>query len=411
MIHVCYGFRDNTGHYSKFAGTSMLSLLENTQEEVTVHILHDNTLTDDNREKFSAIAARYNQAVNFYNVDELLPKRIAKIFQLVPGLEKMVSTVGAFYKLLIPQVLPKTINKVVFLDPDTIVNLDIKELWKTRLGKTLLGVVPEANNGVNTEKAFLLCSEGTVAPEDYFNGGVLLMNLRFLRDETKTIIKGIRFRGENPKHRWLEQTVLNYCFSKNTVKLPVQFNCFVRKERAAAQPTVSEQIYHYSGGASRPRLNMNDPFNRLWMKYFIKTPWFDVDAFARLYAGLQKNLGTGQKNSSLDLARILPGKIRAFFVEEANLDKMKALFEIKDYEEVIVAKDEASIKQLLGAMESCKGSCVFFITTEKLAKKNFSPEQLIKAGFVEGKDFLKAWELLSDTQVSSFDSYSLIEKL
>ena len=29
MIHVCYGLNDKTGFYSKFVGTSMLSLFEN----------------------------------------------------------------------------------------------------------------------------------------------------------------------------------------------------------------------------------------------------------------------------------------------------------------------------------------------------------------------------------------------
>ncbi|MBR0060621.1 MAG: hypothetical protein IJP68_03985, partial [Selenomonadaceae bacterium] len=111
MIHVCFALRDETGKGSKFVGTSMFSMFQNnskSEASITVHILHDNTLTDDNRDKFSYLAGRFGQLVKFYNVDELLPKRIAKIFQLVPGLEKMVSTVGAFYKLLIPQVLPKT---------------------------------------------------------------------------------------------------------------------------------------------------------------------------------------------------------------------------------------------------------------------------------------------------------------
>ena len=30
MIHVCYCFRDKTGHYAKFAGISLLSVFENT---------------------------------------------------------------------------------------------------------------------------------------------------------------------------------------------------------------------------------------------------------------------------------------------------------------------------------------------------------------------------------------------
>ena len=75
MIHVCFGLYDKTGRYSKFTGTAMLSLFENTSADVTVHILHDDTLTQDNREKFIYLAGRYNQAVKFYNVEELCPTR------------------------------------------------------------------------------------------------------------------------------------------------------------------------------------------------------------------------------------------------------------------------------------------------------------------------------------------------
>ena len=58
MIHVCYGLYDKNGHYSKFTGTSILSMFENTNEDVTVHILHDNTLTQENRDKFIYIAGK-----------------------------------------------------------------------------------------------------------------------------------------------------------------------------------------------------------------------------------------------------------------------------------------------------------------------------------------------------------------
>ena len=71
MIHVCFGLYDKTGSYSKFTGTAMLSLFDNTTSNVTVHILHDNTLTNDNREKFSYVAGRYGQRVKFYNVEKL----------------------------------------------------------------------------------------------------------------------------------------------------------------------------------------------------------------------------------------------------------------------------------------------------------------------------------------------------
>ena len=74
MIHVCFALRDETGYSAKFVGTAMLSMFENIFKplpSITVHILHDNTLTADNRSKFSYLAGRYGQQVKFYNVVEL----------------------------------------------------------------------------------------------------------------------------------------------------------------------------------------------------------------------------------------------------------------------------------------------------------------------------------------------------
>ncbi len=54
MIHVCYAMRDESGKYSKFVGTSMLSMFENTREKITVHLIHDSTLSHESRKKVRA---------------------------------------------------------------------------------------------------------------------------------------------------------------------------------------------------------------------------------------------------------------------------------------------------------------------------------------------------------------------
>lgn len=95
MIHVCYGLYDKDGRYSKFAGTSVCSMFENTKSEVTVHILHDNTLTADNRDKFLILAKRYNQTINFYNVEETCADKIAKMRRLIPAIENARVSIGA----------------------------------------------------------------------------------------------------------------------------------------------------------------------------------------------------------------------------------------------------------------------------------------------------------------------------
>ena len=322
----------------------------------------------------------------------------------------MSVTIGAFYKVLIPQVLPKDVDKAVFIDPDVIVNLDINELWQFDLEDKYLGVVTEKANGVNSNKSFLLCSEGIVKEEDYFNCGVLLMNLNPLRKEEQKIMEGIEFRGQNPQHKYLEQTVLNYCFSERTLKLPLKFNSFVRKERSAEKPALASKIYHYGGNFSKPRMDMKDTFNRLWINCFAKSPWFDAEIFGRLYTTFQR-VGNDRKDLPLTLVKVMPGKMRAFFVEPDNLKSVKETFSIKDYEEIIPAENEDSIKKLIDTMKACKGACVFFIMTEKFLQKNFPFDRLTKEGFKENRDFFKGWTLTAEVQNTSFDSLPLINAM
>lgn len=410
MIHVCFCFHDKTGNYAKFAGTSMLSLFENTGSEVTVHILHDNTLTLDNRENFSYVAGHYRQRVKFYNLDEICPEKIAEIVNLVPEVENAKVTVGAFYKLLIPQALPKDINKAIFIDPDTIINLDINELWQTDLADKALGVVPATENGTDCQKSFRLCREGIVDGEDYFNTGVLVMNLNVLRGEEKTIMKGVKFRGKNPAHKFLEQTVLNYCFSTRTVKLKARFNWFVKNARKDKQRDFSGKIFHYVDGSSRMGLDMSDPLNRLWMNYFIKTPWFNAETFGRLYTNLKK-IRNDLKDFALNFSTTISGKTRVFFVEPKKVEDIKKIFSIRDDEKIILAENEDSVNQLVDAMKNSADTGVFFITMEKLQKKNFPFDLLKQEGFTEGKNFIKAWHFLPGDQNAPSASYPIIETM
>ena len=271
----------------------------------------------------------------------------------------------------------------------------------------MLGVVTEKENGANPNKAFLLCSEGVVKSEDYFNTGVLLMNLKALRGEEEKIMRGVKFRGDNPQHKFFEQTVLNYCFSEQTLKLPNKFNRFVREERSQ---NPGKKIYHYSGGTSRMGLDTNDSFNKLWLDYFIRTPFFDESTMARLYAGLAK-IRNDLRDSSLRMSRILSGKTRAFFVEPAKEAAIRKIFAIDKDESVILAENKDSLKKLLDAMKAAEGQCVFFIMTERFLKKPFPFEQLKNEGLADGKDFLKAWRYLPTKRDVPFNSYPLVEIL
>ena len=286
MIHVCFSLHDKTGVYSKFTGTAMLSLLENINTppppvSVFIHLLHDNTLTDDNRDKFIQIAERYGASLKFYNVEELVNKddELIQKINLIHSDDPRFS-VAMFYRFFIHRLLPASVEKIIYLDSDIVVNLDIKEFWQIDLINEPLGVIPEILLGVQPKKASMCCRDGFVAPEDYFNSGVLLMNLKVLRNEENTLLRGIEFRAEHPEYTLYDQEILNYCFAARALKLPMKYNCMVKNIRRNGEMTIERRIYHYAGRGFSLGIDMNDPFNYLWMSYFIKTPWFGVDVVA-----------------------------------------------------------------------------------------------------------------------------------
>ena len=405
MMHVCFGLHDKTGHYSKFTGTAMLSIFENTNSEVTVHILHDNTLTQDNREKFIYLAGRYGQAVKFYNVEKLFADKIKDLEKLLPLKKDPTRTIGMFFRFLISDLL--MIKKTIYLDSDIVVNLDINELWQTELGDAPLAAVPEMRSYVPTNSVHYLCREGFVKAEDFFNSGVLIMNLEKFRLEEDKLKLGIKFKTEHPECDGNDQPILNYCFAEQTVKLPLKFNVLVEYARMNNDFETKERICHYITSV-RGRgygLDSNDPFNRLWIKYFVKTPWFDAETIGRLYAAVQ-NLHVELKQTMINLSAAMSGKTRAFILFEKDLNTLVKNFSVRNDEEVILVKVGFPLEKMINVMNASRNEKIFFIMLP-----NFPYQILIQAGFVEGKDFFNAYNFLSEAQGVPLNSYQLIKSM
>ena len=408
MIHVCFSLHDKTGRYSKFTGTTILSIFENTNSEVTIHILHDNSLTAENRDKFIYLAGRYGQYMKFYNVEKSCADKIAEINELIPAVKDSYFTVGAFYRLFTPVLFPSDVDKIIYLDSDIIVNLDLKELWKIDLGDKILAAVPEILS-YKTKKimnaGFPLCADGIVKFEDYFNSGVLLMDLNLFRNAESAIMQGIRFCAQNFRYiGYVDQDVLNYCFSTKALNLPSKFNQSTQFSRIENE-SPAKKIYHYSGGSFGlgVGLDISDPFNCLWTDYFIKSPWFDTDSMGRLYEGFKK-LQTEQKKSEINLSATMSGKTRAFIVFEDELDKLVENFSVKNEEEIFVIKTGTPLEKIIELMNALHGEKVFFIMLPE-----FPFNLLTEAGFVQGKDFLNAYDFFSDIQAKQ--AYQLIKEM
>lgn len=410
MIHVCFGLHDRTRRYAKFTGTAMLSLFDNTKSAVTVHILHDNTLTSDSRDKFTYLAVQYNQRVKFYNVEELCAGKIYEMIRLVPDIKIARVSIGAFYRLLIPQLLPSDISKCIYLDSDMLVNLDIEELWQTELDDKPLAAVRELDANAYNYKNFdaaqkYLLNEGFVKYEDYFNSGVLVMNLKYLRNAEEFIMSGVKWRGEHNQCNCFDQDIWNYLFAKNYLKLPAKFDRFLCNERSQGITQIRNAIYHCSNPTLG--LDMSDSLNRLWMKYFIKTPWFDENSIGRIYESFKLTylqLRNEMKTSMRNLSTLLAYRERAFIVAKEDLEVVKEIFYVRDDEEIIIVDYAAPLQKLFDSMKISFGEKIFFIMIPNFPYNTF--EQL---GFVYGEDVINGLELLPTTEEKIPSTYPLIQ--
>lgn len=375
---------------------------------LTVHILHDNTLTDDNRDKFIYLAVRYGQTVKFHNVENVCASKLEGIRRDFPALKNHWLTVGALFKCLIPDVL-RDIDKVIYLDSDIVVNLDINELWRVELGEKILGVVTELSNRRNVQNQFALVDDGHVKAEDYFNTGVMLMNVKALRGETQKIADGINFIARNPKYqKYMDQEALNYCFSARTLHLPTKFNRFAINALADNEQTCERKIYHFIAQQYTLGFDMKNIFQRLWMEYFLKTPWFNVQSIGRLYENLQ-SVNDNMRLAFRKFSTSTSGKTRAFIVTPDLVEAIRKIFMPNDFDEIITVDFDENdcrntVQMIFDEIVSSRSEKFFFILIQ-----NFPFGALSRGGLTAGKDFLDAVEFLSQEHGFPLNTYRMLK--
>lgn len=283
-IHILYAISDKKGTYAKFLGTSMLSVLERTQAEVVFHVFHDGTLTAENQKRLRQMVRAHGQKLRLYNVREQqagVLRQAEEIFH--EAMRDARYTEAMFYRLLAPQALPAEVHRLIYLDADTVVHMDIQKLWREPVGtsgmaavreRTLLTHYQARGSKESKEKVYNRMTEAGVTLANCFNSGVLLMDLDRLRERGDILLPGLRFLAQYPgESKFYDQDILNYYFAKELTPLPWQYNILLHWDKQFGAPVLTEGIYHFMGHSLE--LKEDDPRDTLFFDVFIRTPWFD----------------------------------------------------------------------------------------------------------------------------------------
>ncbi|MCI8587944.1 MAG: glycosyltransferase family 8 protein [Clostridia bacterium] len=161
--------------YIPFLAVSIQSLVDNSSKEnnYVIKILYTN-ISKENRDKISKYE-KENVNIEFVDLNEYVEEIKEKLFT------RDYYSKTTYYRLFIPTLYPQY-NKILYLDSDIVLLSDVADLYNEDLGDNLVGGAPD--DVIQTIEVFRNYAEKVVGVADYknyFNAGILLMNLDQLR--------------------------------------------------------------------------------------------------------------------------------------------------------------------------------------------------------------------------------------
>lgn len=121
-----------------------------------------------------------------------------------------------YYRLLAPHLLPEGLDRALYLDPDTLVINSLRPLWDLDLAGHLFAA---ASHTGKTELVHNLNQVRLKTDREYFNSGVLLMNLEAGRREIQPEAI-FRYAQEHAKELVLpDQDILNALYASRILAL------------------------------------------------------------------------------------------------------------------------------------------------------------------------------------------------
>jgi lipopolysaccharide biosynthesis glycosyltransferase len=273
-------------YYIPYAAVAIQSIMEhgNKENDYRFYILHKG-ISDEFVLLLRGQVSRFsNSSIDFINVSNYISEYNFFVSRHI--------SVESYFRLLIPYIFTNY-DKVIYLDGDILCLADISELYNIELNGNLLSAVRDVGVSwyyrpkhfeYNTKIIYQVLLH-LKKPEDYFNGGMQVLNAILFR-KTYTLKYLFEFTASH-EFQVHDQDVLNVLCEGKVHLLPFSWN-FMRTSDAAYLPDHLKKQYleaetnpkmiHFkpwNQGNYSPYL----PFSEYFWKYAMQTPFYDIIIF------------------------------------------------------------------------------------------------------------------------------------
>ncbi|MFA5195947.1 MAG: glycosyltransferase family 8 protein [Bacteroidales bacterium] len=201
----------------------------------------------------------------------------SKKFKDIPQFIHITST--SCFKFDLPNLIPNH-HKVLYLDSDIIIQKDLNDLFETNIDDYYAAVVKDIGM---VDNDFHI--------KDYFNSGVMLLNLKLMRKNNAST-ELFNYRRSTKNLTFMDQDCFNILFDKKVKLLPAIYNCcynifmhyrggytldYINKcfgtDYSSLDNIIKDSYIIHLASHEKPWIYFDSDFVREWEEYFKKSPF------------------------------------------------------------------------------------------------------------------------------------------
>ncbi|WP_125916579.1 glycosyltransferase family 8 protein [Hymenobacter coccineus] len=215
--------------------------INNKQNEVVIHTIVSG-ITDKDKNDITTYVQENNSEIIFYDIDL---DYVSKL--IVPEKDENPLTGAMYYRLFFPFLVPSEVQRLLYIDVDTLVVGDLAGLAALDLNGKTVGAVTDRDMPVRSDI-------GIHSVEHYFNSGVLLIDIAQWK-ANRISEKALKIISEEPDliKGYPDQDALNMALRNDWYQLEPKYNVMrlyvpeAVPKRGFGSFLLDQKIIHYNG--------------------------------------------------------------------------------------------------------------------------------------------------------------------
>lgn len=247
---------------------ALRTLGRNNQYPIDIYIIHSD-LSRKNLNLLKDICDHFNYKLKAIKIDS----------NMFDGAREMGHLkIQAYFRIVISNLIKA--KTALYLDCDIFVNSSIREIFKINLDGYPLAAVKDPG--------FQPIEKLKMSPDsEYFNSGVLLMNLDFWRENNLSNVV-LKYAIENSNIlSYADQCALNAVIDGEYISLDLLYNFQTIHLKLCPESTINKaKIIHFTSSYKPPHYLNTHPFKEEYMREFRNTPdyyKFKFKNFVRIF--------------------------------------------------------------------------------------------------------------------------------